>query len=290
MARGSGAMTYREVFDDKVIAVSTSESPDMAGLGLQREHLRDAMTEIARHTLALGASLVYGGDLRVDGFSKLLFELAARHGRDTRKSGRHSVTDYLAWPVHILQQAEQLAAAAAELEGAAELRLLDLDGNTMDMNERRKLQPHKPSEPQWARGLATMRHRMIAETHARIILGGRVDGFKGNMPGLAEEALYSLQAKQPLYVMGGFGGCARDVAEEIGVLNKAMSRPWPGRDRFKAFKKTDLNNGLSADENLVLASTPHVDQAIILILRGLTRQLSDRHAASIDTPKTPRPA
>ncbi|MER9950379.1 hypothetical protein [Mesorhizobium sp. M0047] len=272
-------MTYREVFDGKVIAVSTSDSPDMAALGLQGEHLRDAMTEIARHTLALGASLVYGGDLRVGGFSKLLFELAARHGRDTRKRGRHAVTNYLAWPVHIHQQAEQLVQASAELEGAAELRLLDLDGNAMGMNERRKLQPQQPSEPQWARGLATMRHRMIAETHARIILGGRVDKFRGNMPGIAEEALYSLEAKQPLYVMGGFGGCARDVAEEIGVLKKGVPRPWHGRNRFRAFKKTDLNNGLSADENLVLASTPHVDQAIILILRGLTRQLKDRQAA-----------
>lgn len=279
MARGSTAVTYREVFDGKVIAISTSDSPDMAGLGLHREHLRDAMTEIARHTLALGARLVYGGDLRADGFSKLLFELAARHGRDTRERGRHSVTNYLAWPVHILQQAEQLVQAAADLEGAAELRLLDLDGNEMAMNERRKVQPQQPSESEWARGLATMRHRMIAETHARIILGGRVEGFKGNMPGIAEEALYSLEAKQPLYVMAGFGGCARDVAEEIGVLNKAMPRPWPGRDRLRAFKVTDLNNGLSADENLILASTPHVDQAIILVLRGLTRKFKDRHAA-----------
>ncbi|MBY5353571.1 hypothetical protein HFO94_08455 [Rhizobium leguminosarum] len=264
-------MTYREVLDNKSIAVSTSESPDMPGLGLQAEHLRDAMTEIARHTLALGAKLVYGGDLRTDGFSNLLFELAARYRRDTINPRKLGVTNYLAWPVHIRQEPEQLDQASADLEGVAELRLLDINGKDLDLKERHNLKTHQPTEPEWALGLSSMRHKMLAETDARIILGGRVDKFMGDMPGIAEEALYSLQAKQPLYVMGGFGGCARDVAEEIGVLEPNSVREWPGRDKFNSFKGKKLNNGLSAEENRVLASTPHVDQAIVLILRGLTK-------------------
>ncbi|NKM24325.1 hypothetical protein [Rhizobium laguerreae] len=264
-------MTYREVLDNKSIAVSTSESPDMPGLGLQAEHLRDAMTEIARHTLALGAKLVYGGDLRTDGFSNLLFELAARYRRDTSNPRKLGVTNYLAWPVHIRQEPEQLDQASADLEGVAELRLLDINGKDLDLKERHNLETHQPTEPEWALGLSSMRHKMLAETHARIILGGRVDKFMGDMPGIAEEALYSLQAKQPLYVMGGFGGCARDVAEEIGVLEPNGVREWPGRDKFNSFKGKKLNNGLSPEENRILASTPHVDQAIVLILRGLTK-------------------
>ncbi|MBB3139139.1 hypothetical protein FHS26_006925 [Rhizobium pisi] len=264
-------MTYNEVLDKRSIAVSTSESPDMPGLGLHKEHLRDAMTEIARHTLALGAKLVYGGDLRADGFSNLLFELAARYRRDTDSRNKLGVTNYLAWPVHILQKAEQLDQAAADLEGTAELRLLDIDGRDIDLKERHKLETHQPTEPEWAKGLSAMRHTMLAETHARIILGGRVDKFKGDMPGIAEEALYSLQAKQPLYVMGGFGGCARDVAEAIGVLEPNGVREWPGREKFNSFRGRKLNNGLSPEENRVLASTPYVDQAIVLILRGLTK-------------------
>jgi hypothetical protein len=50
-------MSYREVLGKHAIAISTSESPDMAALGLSDEHLRDAMAEIARHLLALGARL-----------------------------------------------------------------------------------------------------------------------------------------------------------------------------------------------------------------------------------------
>ena len=58
-------MSYQEPLSQKAIAVAISDSPDMAGLGLAPEHLRDAMAEIARHLLALGARLVYGGDLRM---------------------------------------------------------------------------------------------------------------------------------------------------------------------------------------------------------------------------------
>ncbi|MBO9653367.1 MAG: hypothetical protein J7562_03535 [Agrobacterium tumefaciens] len=271
-------MTYREVLEGKSIAVSTSDSPDMAGLGLQMEHLRDAMAEIARHMLALGAKLVYGGDLRTNGFSNLLFELAARYRRDSRDRTTSAVTNYLAWPVHIVQQPEQIDQFVADLQGVAELRLLDIDGKPLDLRERHNMQTLQPTEPEWARGLSAMRHTMMADTHARIILGGRVDKFKGEMPGLAEEALYSLQGHQPLYVMGGFGGCARDIAEAIGTLDSQIGRDWLGREKFAGFKGYDLNNGLSHEENRILARTPHVDQAIILILKGLTNVLNRSHA------------
>lgn len=163
----------------------------------------------------------------------------------------------------------------------AEFRLLDIDGKDMDLKERHDLETRQPTESEWAVGLSSMRHKMLAETHARIILGGRVDKFMGGMPGIAEEALYSLQAKQPLYVMGGFGGCARDVAEGIGVLEPNGVREWPGRDKFNSFKGKKLNDGLSAEENRVLASTPHVDQAIVLILRGLTKATPGPHGGIV---------
>jgi hypothetical protein len=121
-----------------------------------------------------------------------------------------------------------------------------------------------------------MRKVMVTQTHARIVLGGRVDKYKGLMPGIAEEALRSLEVRQPLYLMGGFGGCARDVAETMGLISPwAASRPaWPNRLSFKAFTVIDLNNGLTPEENATLARTPHVDQAVTLILRGLLNVVS----------------
>lgn len=267
-------MSYQERLGRYAIAISTSESPDMPALGLSDQHLRDAMAEIARYLLALGAKLVYGGDLRQYGFSELLFELVARHRRNADPlDDRIGITNYLAWPVHIFKPFGDLEKAAANLAGTADLVCLTLDGARMSMEERRQLSQQQPTDVQWSSGLTAMRRTMLAETSARILLGGRVDQYKGAMPGIAEEALLSLQGSQPLYLMGGFGGGARDIAETLGLITPwTASRPhWPGRDAFESFSPTNLNNGLSLEQNVTLARTPHVDQAIILILQGLLK-------------------
>lgn len=267
-------MSYHEVLGRQAVAISTSESPDMPALGLSDGHLRDAMAEIARHLLALGARLIYGGDLRHQGFSELLFELVSRHRRDAGDGDdRAGVTNYLAWPVHILQSASALENAAIDLDGSAELVCLKLDGARMSRAERHRIASRPPTEVEWADGLTAMRRTMLAEANARIVLGGRVDRYKGAMPGIGEEALMSLRDGQPLFLMGGFGGCARDIAETVGLVAPwAASRPaWPGRSAFSSFSAPHLNNGLTFEENATLARTPHVDQAVGLILRGLVR-------------------
>lgn len=267
-------MNNRHALSQYTVAISTSESPDMPALGLSDEHLRDAMVEIARHLLSLGARLAYGGDLRVRGFSELLFELVARHRRDAEYGDdRTGVINYLAWPVHISKAVADLEQISSDFTGSAELVYLTLDGSPLTLAERRALTASQPTDEQWGSGLTAMRHKMRSETNARVLLGGRVDQYKGIMPGIAEEALLSLQGQQPLFLMGGFGGCARDVAETLGLVTPwAGSRSdWPGRCEFKTFTAADLKNGLTPEENATLARTPHVDQAVTLILRGLLR-------------------
>jgi hypothetical protein len=97
------------------------------------------------------------------------------------------------------------------------------------------------------------------------------------MPGVAEEALAALQAGQPLFLLGGFGGCARDIAEDFGLAQRGLvpRSPWPGRSSFTSFTAEGLNNGLNTEENTILATTVHVDQAVTLILRGLLRNNTD---------------
>ena len=265
-------MNISKLSQERVIAVSISESPDMLALGLSDEHLRDAMIGIARHLLRTGARLIYGGDLRQYGFSELLFELVARYQTIRMDIEEHTVvTNYLAWPVHIQMPIESIEKYATVLSGSARLVCLDIDGEPMTLEERKIRQQVIPTEEDWSHGLTTMRHHMLSKTDARIILGGRVERYKGKMPGIAEEALLSLSAKQPLFVIGGYGGCARAIAESIGLLEERtfVRRAWPRREEFDCFSAADLNNSLTFEENSKLANTPHIDQAIILILRGL---------------------
>lgn len=270
-------MSYREALAESAIAISVSESADLASLGLSEGHLRDAMAEISRHLLALGARLAYGGDLRQHGFSELLFELVARHRRDADEhDDRSGVTNFLAWPVHIAKPASEIEAQAEEIAGTAELVCLALDGARLTLTQRKQMASQQPSASEWSDGLTAMRKVMLKETNARVILGGRTDKFLGAMPGIAEEALLSLQHRQPIFVAGGFGGCARDIAGAIGLptTNPGSSPNWPGVSAFAAFGPSSLNNGLDATENEVLAKTAHIDQAITLILKGLVQTRS----------------
>ena len=258
------------------VAISISESPDMAVLGLSDEHLQDAMAELALALLSSGTSLAYGGDLRAHGFTELLFELLMRYQGHPHHSGKIGVTDYLAWPVHIRMTAGDLAAFSSGHEGAVRLVFLARDGSRLEQEQRLELPSHEPDDDEWAEGLTRMRVVMRQETQARIVLGGRVAGYKGHMPGIAEETLLSLQTHQPVFLLGGFGGCTRDIAETIGLVERwAGSRgDWSGRPSFGRYSPGDLHNGLSDEDNAVLAHTPHIDQAATLVLRGLQRILN----------------
>jgi len=257
------------------VAISASESSDMPALGLSEEHLHDAMAEIALSLLASGRSLAYGGDLRENGFTQLLFELVGRYRNHPEHEGSIAVTDYLAWPVHIRMSANEIAVFADEHRNAADLVLLERDGRRLDRKERSRLPAHEPDESEWTEGLTAMRTVMRRETQARIVLGGRVEGYKGAMPGIAEEACLSLQACQPVFLLGGFGGCARDIAETIGLTDRwaGSCGEWAGRSYFCRYSPDDLNNGLSEKENTVLARTPHIGEAVALVSRDLSRAL-----------------
>ncbi len=53
---------------------------------------------------------------------------------------------------------------------------------------------------------------VVPEVAARVMLGGKVNGYSGFLPGLFEEALASLERGSPLFVLGGFGGAAEAIA------------------------------------------------------------------------------
>nr|GEW82230.1 hypothetical protein [Tanacetum cinerariifolium] len=266
--------TSAEPLANLTIALSISESEELAQLGLAPEHLQDAMAEVARFLLALGARLLYGGDLRPGGFTQVLFELVARHRRDANEGdNRLAVDNLLAWPVHLQLPAEQLKELSVALHGLANLVYLTADGDVLAATTRRTLTSREPTAAEWAQGLSTMRSYALRTSNARIVLGGKTSGFQGVMPGVAQEALYSLQAGQPLFLLAGFGGCTRDLAEMLGLLPRRNSSPkleaWPNQQAFTPFGADSLNNGLTRKENELLARTVHIDQAVTLILRGL---------------------
>ena len=255
------------------IAVSVSDSPDLASLGMGERHLHRAMNGLATYLLSYGYRLAYGGDLRRGGFTEELFEIASRYNQPTGPEPTPPVTDYLAWPVWTAIPRPELRDLSERLAGVAKIVHLSRNGSELG----RLRYPSSPPQPlQIAMALTAMRLTMVREADARIVLGGRIAGYLGRMPGIAEEALISLEHHKPLYVLGGFGGCARDIAHAMRLADPIAGTSLPSWDRrgdFTAFARdaSELNNGLDASENRALAQTPYIHDAIALVLRGLNR-------------------
>ena len=59
------------------------------------------------------------------------------------------------------------------------------------------------------------------------VLGGKTRDYAGHLPGIAEEAFYSLLAGNPVVGLRSFGGCADDVVEAL-LSGQSPERPRAG--------------------------------------------------------------
>ncbi len=285
-----------DLFDGKRIALSISESPDLAPLGFGAVTLVEAMVEFARNVLYQRGTIAYGGDLRAGGFTEQLQAIGRRAASERESADRDGIIQcYLAWPLHL----DLVPARVDELAPLVEFQRLPEVTET----------PDAPvlSEPGgaalFAKNLTMMRRTMARETDARVLMGGPVTKSQGAMPGLVEEALVTLEAGKPLFLLGAFGGCGRLVWDalcgrptpELDLDVQERARPgaravvasynaWaPGagvavvdypalRERLAAYGPASLNNGLSAAENLRLVETPYIAEMIALVLLGCKRR------------------
>lgn len=279
-----------------MVAISISESPDLSELGMGPAHLQDSMQEFARHVLANGGIVAYGGDLRPGGFTENLFDLV----RTYRLAGQQPwerIRNYLAWPLYLkmdpavwagYQAQYKLDAVFVKVAKATDVSLDDSTFVPPDTVEHRYA---------WARSLTEMRSAMTAEPalRARVLSGGKVTGYHGRYPGLVEEAYLNMKAGKPTYLCGGFGGCTRAIVEALkggrpNVLTKAYQMSVPQYADFveyfnrKASDSIDydrlceffasqgvagLKNGLSPEDNETLFQTSQVTLMVYLVLKGL---------------------
>jgi hypothetical protein len=289
----SAGVTAEQPLAGVLVGLSISESPDLGRLGLAPTDLEEAFYRIARHLLASGASLAYGGDHRRQGFTERLLDLARTHGPPDQPP-RDRIRSYLAWPLY-------LKLTASERAGLNEVARLEEVPPPPDLvaDPGKWLDPEAGVESRyvWARSLTAMRERMNADLGARVLLGGRVTGYLGRYPGLVEEALSALRSGKPLYLLGGFGGCTSAVIRALGGETPAeltselqfASDPYrelvaycnsrsgePPIDyqavcrEFGESGVAGLHNGLTAAENERLFVTGDPDELIDLLLKGLT--------------------
>ncbi|MGB6165861.1 MAG: hypothetical protein WCF33_24640 [Pseudonocardiaceae bacterium] len=271
---------------DVRVGVSVSESSDLGRLGLVETHFRLALGEIARVLLLGGGLLAYGGHLRPEGYTPFLVHEIDRWNRRDQP-----LLVCLAWSVHRGTALSDLERFAGELRLLATMVYLDPDGAEVDPAAGRDEAPVPVEDPgEQRRALTGMRRYLRRHTSARVFLGGKRSGFQGEIPGLMEEALLAVEAKQPIYLAGGFGGVTADIISALGVDDGGWLPPdasagppdprWEdGYARLAAHAAQPhwrgLANGLADDENRRLAATHRPSDIAALVSLGLGRLRRD---------------
>lgn len=278
----------------KQIAISVSESEELEQIGLSEQHLKDISIEIARYLIVNGATMLYGGDLRVGGFTELFSELSFQYKYLNEREFRF--VNYFPFP-----NSKYLTADVKEefFEKQVGIHILKIPKHVGEINTERKYEPFKSVEDRYvlAECFTDMRCQMANDSDARIVLGGRQTNFQGYLPGIVEEAYYSLKANKPLYLLGGFGGATKSIISAInGNKPEKLSNEYQFNTEFlKEFRsyssdKSSVNfdydavisffqsqtieliskrNGLSLEENQILFESTNIHELVFLIIKGL---------------------
>ncbi|MHB8076580.1 TIR domain-containing protein [Desulfosporosinus fructosivorans] len=283
---------------DKSIGVSISEpsEEELITIGQTSAHLIQLSQDVARHLLSRGATLVYGGDLRENGFTEFIFNEA--HALQARlQSQSIFLKNYIAWPIY-KNDSDDVSRWKAKYRPIAKMVEVPPPDDIRDLI---------PSEDSfwtpgnsqnlfvWSRCLTEMRNKMIEKCDVRICAGGRHFGYKGRMPGVLEEIIIAVEMKRPLFLLGGFGGVTTSVCKLIQniTIPEELTQDWQIQNNMgykelldfcssrdgqhsvdyialvKNLKSENLNNGLSKEDNILLFNTPFMDEALHLIFKGL---------------------
>ncbi len=300
----AGRSDNEHLLHDRMIALSISDGPDRGAFGMTKRLQEQTRTLLTHHLLKDGARLGFGGDLRTGGCTEQLFDLicAARDHRDPSPDA--AVRSWLAWPLSLTLDDVGMAALPHMIDvermpmptGFGLDPRKFIDPNTMDPKERFG----------WSVSTRRVREDMALHCNARVMLGGQFRDV-GPMPGLVDELTTFLDARKPLYLMGGFGGMTRVLIRALkGETGLKQLTPEfqdeGGRGPLRAYYDaqaaegalpgmlpTDyasvvarlnnvgvggLDNGLSDAENERLFFTRDPIEMVALVLQGLRKRLT----------------
>lgn len=279
------------------ISISDVQEEGYTKHHLHADHLKRLAQDISRHLLARSSTLLYGGDLREDGFTQFILDEAIALRNRINTDNIH-VENHLAWPLYIADP--EITAWRARYCNVMKTieHVVPIDVSH-DVDIRTFLPPSGTCNRYvWSRCLTEMRQNSIDSSHARICAGGKLSGYKGKMPGVLEEIFIAFEKKKPIYLLGAFGGVVGEITASI--LNKTVSAPltegWQishntgyaelqnkartNSDHADYQKvKTDIEDlvlstlaksaGLDDGDYLQLMQSPFVDECVHLILKGI---------------------
>lgn len=181
-------------------AASIKDHP--RGSGHTEQHLDDVWMAIAVGALHAGAQIAYGGDHAHGGYAERMSRLHSSHRRLGTSFKRQFVS-------YLDPEGKRAAGTTLDYEARPVAPFPGAAGVPDDLKE-----------TIWR---MTIRQTMAKECDGRIVIGGQIDertvpggkGYKGPWSGVLEEVWRTLKAGKALYLIGGFGGVAGEIAKML---------------------------------------------------------------------------
>lgn len=288
------------------VGISISDVPND---GFSEDHLPESQSvrlaqDLARHILARSGTLIYGGDLRKNGFTEFILDEAVVLKNRLNTDEIH-VENYLAWPIY--KADKEMIAWRSNYRAVMKTVEDPIPDDIVDKVDKDTYLP--PSTPQnkyyWSRCLTAMRLNSIDSSHARICAGGRLYGYNGKMPGVLEEILITIEKKKPLFLLGAFGGVVGEVCKvlrgetypdsftetwqvthnagyvDLQAIAQAESMHADYEQVNKMLLRINMstlckNARLDKKSYLRLMQSPFVDECVYLVKQGLVKVASGR--------------
>ncbi|WP_295121982.1 hypothetical protein [uncultured Leifsonia sp.] len=268
----------RDALAGRRVGLSVSQSADLETLGLSERHCRLVVAEVTRAILLAGGTVVYGGRLKPEGYTRVLLDEIQRF-----KEGAASVEIVLAEPEFQATSAEVLDETMQRLGTLGALRFVSHDGQELSLRDKSR----QADEYDAADAYTSMRKFVARNTDARVVVGGQLAGYKGREPGIIEEARLSLEAGAELYIAGGYGGAAALLAIAArGSTPNWMPQGFPRHaedadvqralERFLAVNATTSRVALSETDARVLEASHRPADIATTVARALA---ADRSAS-----------
>ncbi|MGH0343941.1 hypothetical protein NKY44_08995 [Sinorhizobium meliloti] len=231
----------------KTIALSIGNAIDREKLGLPEREVNRVLFTLCTALIREGCQILYAGDLRAGGYTMSMFQfLAGTYAGE----GITPFMNVLPEPAVRRLDFETLFAAAKAAHGVAEINLV-LSGNLypvqrigdeLRIGDKRSARPRIRNGEQLTTFLQgfpvstqgfTDARRIVSElADGRVAMGGKMgiidlpgDQYGGAMPGIAEEAILTLQLGKAFIPLAAFGGAARDAAIALELLSVDARTP-----------------------------------------------------------------
>lgn len=230
------------------VALSVSDAPDRARLGLPSREVDRALFSICTVLVRAGAKIVYAGNLDPKGLTFSMF----RHLTGAYAAAYEAPFIHIV-PEPVLRGTSFEGLVSALQEGSAIVRtLIHIEDNLLPVRAvedglrigEGQSRIRLADDAQFSNWLnariavdsvtafSLARKAMTNVSDARVLLGGKMgllnhpsDAYLGAMPGIVEEAILALEAGLPCVPLGAFGGAARDVAIALDLLDSSKRIP-----------------------------------------------------------------